>query len=614
MNENLFTLKNIYLPIISFLICLIATPLVRKLAIIRGWVANPTDDRWHSKSTALMGGIAIYVGVAIPLFFVADFGSIGAYFFNGQTISGRPSIAAVVLICTTFLFAIGLIDDAINIKPQSKLVAQIIVAAFITFLGFRLHWFTSLTLDTMVTILWIVGICNALNLIDNMDGLCTGVAIVALVSLSIVFGTPVSEGTWAALILAGSLAAFLIFNFNPASIFMGDSGSLLIGSALAILTLNYSEASNINTLSRVAVPILVLMVPIFDTTLVTVIRILSGRKASIGGKDHASHRLVLMGFNERTAMLVLCGIGAVSGVSAIFVSRADTLTSPAVIIPAAISILLMGIYLAQLRIYPEKEFSVLRERGYTPVLYDITFKKQVLLIIMDLGMVAFAYYLSYRLRFSGSEFQVYFKIFLNSLPAVIACKLIAFFILGIYRAMWGYMSTSDVFSYIKASTLATVLCIAAVTFVYRFQDFSKGIFLIDWLLTTGYLLSSRGSFKLFLDSMKRKTLTGDRVLIYGAGRGGELLLREILNNKKLNLNPIGFIDDDGNKKGKKLQGYPILGSFNQAEALCRKNDVEGLLLACRNGDIPDFIDNIKAFCREQNMFMKSFSIDIVDIN
>ena len=119
-----------------------------------------------------------------------------------------------------------------------------------------------------------------------------------------------------------------------------------------------------------------------------------------------------MGFNERKAMLVLTGIGAVSGLSAIFVSRSDTLTSPAVIIPAVLSILLMGIYMAQLRVYPEQEFSVLREKGYTPVLYDITYKKQIFLIVMDLGMVAFAYYLAYRLRFDPQEFNHFFQGFL----------------------------------------------------------------------------------------------------------------------------------------------------------------------------------------------------------
>ena len=202
--------------------------------------------------------------------------------------------------------------------------------------------------------------------------------------------------------------------------------------------------------------------------------------------------------------------------------------------------------------------------------------------------------------------------FLSSLPAVIACKLSAFLIIGIYRAMWGYMSTSDVFVYIKASAAATLFSVVAVTFVYRFQDFSKGIFIIDWLLTTGYLLGSRGSFKLFIDTMKRKTLDGDRVIIYGAGRGGEILLREILNNRDLGIRPIGFIDDDTNKKGKKLQGYPILGGFNQAEALCNKHKVEGILLAFKH-DEPEGMASLKNFCSGNKLFLKTFSIGLSDI-
>ena len=114
---------------------------------------------------------------------------------------------------------------------------------------------------------------------------------------------------------------------------MGDSGSLVIGFTLALLTLHHSETTHTNTISLYAIPLLVLMVPIFDTLLVSIIRILSGRKASVGGKDHTSHRLVLMGLNERNAVLFLYGIGILSGMSAIFIARSDNLTSPIVITP-----------------------------------------------------------------------------------------------------------------------------------------------------------------------------------------------------------------------------------------------------------------------------------------
>ncbi|MCP4111605.1 MAG: glycosyl transferase [Desulfobacteraceae bacterium] len=606
---------------VSFFICLAFTPVVRFIATKKGWLAFPVKERWHKKPTALLGGIAIYLGMAIPLFFMADFSvllsRLGVSFpgsvlgeVKGQ--SFLPSVDAVVWLGITFVFILGLLDDFINIKPHTKLVGQILAASMVTFLGFRLQWFVSLTLDTIVTIVWIVGITNAFNLIDNMDGLCAGVGTVAALYLAVLFAGKLPE-TAIALMLAGSLAAFLLYNFNPASVFMGDCGSLVIGFTLSMLTLYYSQAAEGNALSSYAVPVMVLMVPILDTTMVTLIRLLSGRKASVGGKDHTSHRLVLMGLSERGSVLFLFGVGAISGMSALFVSRNDTLTSPAVIIPLAVSIILMGIYLAQIRVYPDKEFSVLRDRPYTPILMELTYKKQILLVGLDFCLIAFSYYLSYRLRFDSQAFQFYFKVFLHSLPAVIACKFVAFFIMGVYRGIWRYMSTNDVFTYLKASFFATLLSVAAVTYIYRFQDFSKGTFLIDWLLTTGLLLGTRGSFRISIDTMKRKTLAGDNVFIYGAGRGGEILLREILNNKSHKIKPVGFIDDDTLKTGKKLQGYPILGAFKDVEALYGKHKVSGMLISFNSKDSRN-VDYVKDFCKANDLFLKWFSIDLEQVD
>ncbi len=605
---------------VSFFICLAFTPVIRLIATKKGWIAFPVKERWHKKPTALLGGIAIYLGMAIPLFYMADFSMLlsrFAFSFPGPVLGAKsqsflPSIDAVVWIGITLVFILGLLDDFIHIKPHTKLVGQILVASMVTFLGFRLQWFVSLTLDTIVTIVWIVGITNAFNLIDNMDGLCAGVGAIAALYLAVLFTGKLPE-TAIALILAGSLAGFLIYNFNPASIFMGDCGSLVIGFTLSMLTLYYSEAADGNALSSYAVPVMILMVPILDTTMVTLIRLLSGRKASVGGKDHTSHRLVLMGLSERGSVLFLFGVGVISGMSGLFVSRNDTLTSPAVIIPLAVSIILMGIYLAQIRVYPDKEFSVLRDRPYTPILMELTYKKQILLVGLDFCLIAFSYYLSYRLRFDSQAFVFYFKVFLHSLPAVIACKFVAFFAMGVYRGIWRYMSTNDVFTYLKASLFATLLSVAAVTYIYRFQDFSKGTFLIDWLLTTGLLLGTRGSFRISIDTMKRKTLAGDNVFIYGAGRGGEILLREILNNKSHKIKPVGFIDDDILKTGKKLQGYPILGSFQDVESLYNKHKVSGMLISFNSKESRD-IDYVKDFCKSNNLFLKWFSIDIDQVD
>ncbi len=596
---------------VSFGLSAALTPAVRAAAIRRGWIDRPSSDRWHRKPTALMGGIAIYLAMGLPLMIAADVSAVRMVDAGAPYPLPVPpgSLAAVIWIGATILFFLGLVDDIYTVKPYTKLVGQILVASLAAFFGFRLGWFHSLTLDTMVTIVWIVGITNAFNLLDNMDGLSAGVGLIAALYLAWLFAGNPSGAGLAALMLAGALAGFLLYNTHPASIFMGDCGSLVIGYTLSMLTLHYAQNTQANALSPYAVPVMLLMVPILDTTLVTFIRLLSGRKASVGGRDHTSHRLVLVGFSERGAVFFLYGVGAISGIAAIFVSQHDTLTSPAVIIPLLISVLLMGIYLAQLRVYPEKEFSLLRDRPYTPVLIELTYKRQMALVVLDFCIIAFSYYLSYRLRFSGEAFIYYFKVFLHSLPAVIACKLPAFYVAGIYRGFWRFLSTDDVFSYLKASTLATLLSVAAVTFIFRFQDFSKGIFLIDFLLTTGLLLGTRGSFRISLDSMKRRTRQGEAVLIYGAGRGGEILLREILNNDRHRIRPVGFIDDDPLKRGKKLQGYPILGDLSDLGPLHDRHRFTGVLVSFTDPEA-DHLAELKRFCLNRGLFLRRFSIHL----
>jgi len=600
-------------PGISFAICLILTPIVRQIALKRGWMACPAEDRWHNKPTALFGGIAIYLAVAIPLFVISDFSATLLPLTTPQNDAAISSFAPVFCIAITLMFLLGFADDVFRLKPQSKLLGQILVASLIAFLGFRLQWVTSLTLDTLLTIFWIVGITNAFNLLDNMDGLCAGTGIIAAVFLAIILSGTNPEYARCAAILAGASAAFLVYNFNPASIFMGDCGSLMIGFGISLLSLGLPGMNAGNSMTSIAVPVMIAMVPILDTTMVTLVRLLSGRKASTGGKDHTSHRLVLMGFSEKKAVLFLYGVGLVSGTAALFVSRSDTFTSPSVIIPLMLSILLMGIYLSQLRVYPEKEFSVLRGRTFTPILVELTYKKQIVLVILDFCLIAFSYYLSYRLRFGSPHFPYYFKIFLKSLPAVIACKLTAFFLMGVYRSLWGYLSSNDVAVYLKASTLASFLSIAAVTFAYRFEDFSKGIFIVDWFITTGALLGTRGFFRLTGDAMKRKALSGEQILIYGAGRGGEILLREILHNKRVKIKPVGFIDDDPLKTGKKLQGYSVLGTFDNLQALIQQKMVTSLLISFREND-PDRLQAVRAFCMQHNLGLKQFSIHIENVD
>lgn len=593
----------------AFFITLALTPLVRLAAIRQGWVARPREDRWHKKTTALMGGIAIFAGISLPLLCFMDSPLVWYALMPFAPNGFPPASATVMVLGATTLFVIGLVDDVYSLSPQSKLIGQILVAAMVTFLGFRLGWFVSRTLDTLVTLVWIVGITNAFNLLDNMDGLCAGVALVAAAAIAALYGPSVPDVFLPALVVAGACAGFLVYNFNPASIFMGDCGSLVIGFCLSVLPMANTQAEPAASFVGVAVPVLLLMVPIFDTTLVTCVRLLSGRKASTGGKDHTSHRLVLMGFSEKKAVLFLYGMGAVSGMTAIFVSRTDSFTSPAVAIPLVLSMVMMGVYLSRLRIYPEKEFSALRKTEFIQRMVDATGKRQLMVMLLDLGLVAFSWYLAYRIRFSGSAFNYFFNIFLASLPLVMSVKVLIFYGFGIYRGFWQYMSTRDILLYIKSSTVATICVIAGVAILYRFHDISIGVLAIDWLTTTVFLLAARGSFRFFKEAVDRSALSGgDPVLIYGAGRGGELLLRELLNNARLDLNPVGFIDDDPLKTGKNIQGVPVLGNLETLSDFGKKYAIAGVLVSFHEPCDDQVMAETRKCCREAGWFLKKFAI------
>src|ERR1700730_4345423 len=256
----------------AFALSLALVPLCRLLAIRMGRLAHPREDRWHRRPVALLGGVAI-----------------GLSLFAGAGIFGLVDQVPVLLICAVAAFLTGLTDDLINLKPSTKLVIQIALGSTLLFFDYRLNWVHSVTLDSLLTLFWVVGMTNAFNLLDNMDGLCAGVALIVGTALLVDLlpgstGTAFADVRYLALLLGATSGCF-VYNVHPASIFMGDSGSLLLGFSFAAMTLSstHEGAGRSDVLSIVAAPVLVLMIPIFDTTFVTVSRMLSGRSAAQGG-------------------------------------------------------------------------------------------------------------------------------------------------------------------------------------------------------------------------------------------------------------------------------------------------------------------------------------------
>jgi UDP-GlcNAc:undecaprenyl-phosphate GlcNAc-1-phosphate transferase len=296
-------LRPIICGVVAILLSAALTLAVRSFARRNGYVAKPKSDRWHKQPTAMYGGAAIFASTLLLYLFLVP----------------KTFESNVVIAGSSFLFLVGLLDDIFNIKPYQKLIGQLIGASIIVGFGLKLPLTGFELVDTGITVFWLVGITNAINLLDNMDGLATGIAVVAAMALA--FGFAVN-GQMPELILTsvfiGSLIGFLIFNFNPASIFMGDCGSMFIGFFLASsVMMGQAGGRSRSVLTILAVPVLILFIPIFDTTFVTVLRKLWGRKASEGGRDHTSHRLVALGLSERSAVVMIYGFAAAAGVLAI---------------------------------------------------------------------------------------------------------------------------------------------------------------------------------------------------------------------------------------------------------------------------------------------------------
>lgn len=311
----------------AFLLAVLATPAVRRVALHLGMVDRPAARKLHTKPIPLLGGVAVYGAVIGSMLL-----------FPGQ--EEWEQLAGIIL-GASWVALFGLWDDRFGLTPIVKLLAQGLAVAILIAVGIQISLPVPGWANIALTVLWVVGITNALNLLDNMDGLSSGVAAVAaawIMLMAAMNGQFLVEGLAAAVL--GACLGFLIYNFSNAEIFMGDSGSLFLGFLVAVLGIKLRFPSNVNWVTWM-VPILVLGVPVFDTTLVFISRLRRRRNPfTTPGKDHLSHRMTRLGWTQREVVLTLYVAGSALGGIAAFVSLATPLG--AYLIIAAFVILAIG--------------------------------------------------------------------------------------------------------------------------------------------------------------------------------------------------------------------------------------------------------------------------------
>jgi UDP-GlcNAc:undecaprenyl-phosphate GlcNAc-1-phosphate transferase len=466
----------------SFVVAVALVPATRAIAHRYGVVAHPRNDRWHRGTIPLLGGLAMAGGMAI-----------------GSLITGVAPLIAVPIATAMFMSAVGLVDDVLALKPSTKLIAQIAAASVLVYFDYRLNWIDSRLIDSVLTLVWVIGLTNAFNLLDNMDGLCAGTALIVSVMLIVSLATgPAAERAGAQilflLLLAGAAAGFLVFNFPPASIFMGDCGSLLLGFSLAMLTLGQEgvRGSRADVLSAIAAPLFVLLIPIFDTTLVTIARLASGRSPAIGGRDHTSHRLVAIGLSERKAVAVLWMLAGVGGLIAVLLRNLQDGLSMAAGGLYIIAMGLFAVYLLRVRVYDDAPAHLSR---VTPLFGQLMYKRRLLEVITD-GVLAFtAFYIANRRLFAPEDYMRNADNFYQALPIVMAAQLIAFFIVGFYREQWQYRGRWREFQRLAwGVTLGAASALIFTIVIFQSYPRSVAVFLLHAVLLLGTITFARAVF------------------------------------------------------------------------------------------------------------------------
>lgn len=309
--------------VIALVVTYIFTPIVKKFAFRVGAVDKPDARKVHKGAIPRLGGLAIYIGYIVGVILAATM------FDNWE--ANRYIVG--LLLGSTVLIGVGIWDDIKQIEPKTKLMGQIIAALILTFFGIRVGFITNpwghlVYLDTWIsiplTVFWIIGFTNIVNLIDGLDGLAAGISLIACAAIFTVT-VQIGQVELACLILAlaGAACGFLRYNFNPAKIFMGDTGSMLLGYTMAAISV-ISAAKTAATIALV-VPVIVLGLPILDTTFAIVRRYLNGKPIFKPDKGHVHHRLLALGLSQKQAVLMMYAITAILGCLAVLITRINVL-------------------------------------------------------------------------------------------------------------------------------------------------------------------------------------------------------------------------------------------------------------------------------------------------
>jgi UDP-GlcNAc:undecaprenyl-phosphate GlcNAc-1-phosphate transferase len=391
---------------------------------------------------------------------------------------------------------------------------------------------------------------------------------------------------------------FLPYNLRlrgPAVVFMGDAGSQMLGFALAALGLTTSWTVAGSTVATLLLPIIVLAVPILDTTLVTIVRLLEGRPVTRGGRDHTSHRLVYQGLSDKRAVVLLCVVSAGLGLTSLAYKVLDDtrITLVGVLVTFAF-LLQFGTYLADVERIPEPEGPVSFVRSL------LVHRRRFIEVLVDFALISASFTVAYTIRIEGATNPWWKHVFLLALPAILVARYITFVLFGLYRGVWRYAGARDALSIFLAVVVSEGAAFLFIWATVPWNGFPRGTFLIDVLLCSLLIgiarFWERGLAHAFRALVERSAR--ERTLIVGAGRSGRSLLRELRETPGVQV--VGFVDDDPGFRRRRIQGVPVVSNLDEIGwALGRlapesvlvtipdaeRSRLDAVIEACRRADV-----------------------------
>jgi UDP-GlcNAc:undecaprenyl-phosphate GlcNAc-1-phosphate transferase len=620
-------LKYLILFLLAFASSLLFTPVVRSVARKLGALDPPGGRKIHDHPIPRLGGLSIFVTFNLILVIVSQ---IEFFFFPSNFLADIKF--AWLAVASTIILGLGAVDDFRRIPPSIKFFFQIIAGLIVALACVKIQVITlpfgriDLGIWSIpVTILWVVAITNAINLLDGLDGLAAGTSFIICVAM---FGISLlNQNIGIALcsaILAGSILGFLKYNFYPASIFLGDSGSYFLGFILSVLPL-LGGLKGTATFA-ILVPILALGLPIIDTGLSMVRRLLrslhimeideeknevkffflDGFSMFRADRDHIHHRLLQMGLTQRKAVILLYAISLILGglaFSSVYFKNINY------------ALFLTTIGLASyvgVRKLGYSEIQILRNGALLPLFDAPVVNIRILRFFVDMAFIALSYYLAFLLRFEGTFEPSMKEYYLTTIPLVLTIKMGIFYLSGLYKGAWRYTSVSDVVKMLKAVALGCFMSGLVLWVIPGYGVLSLSVLVIDFNILFFLVTGARTSFRVLEHFHISNNHQGRKVLIFGVDKSSIQALNEFINNPRLDLSPVGFIDEDDRNKGKQVGGYPILGSIDSLENILENNSISDVIVTTDNISEAK-LEHLSQICNDHHISLRRFQTRLEEI-